>query len=72
MRGGSATRYVDGVEALLGHPREAWTERPGLWAETIDTADRERVLALAEQGARSGRRHQLEYRVQITGTTESR
>ena len=52
-----------GAEALLGHPREHWTERDGFWVDIIDSADRERVLTQMADAIAAGRDHELDYRV---------
>src|SRR6185436_19121752 len=51
------------AETMLGHPVRQWLEEPGFWHTLIHADDREAVLSLLRERARSGRDVRLEYRM---------
>jgi PAS domain S-box-containing protein len=50
------------IVSLLGHPHDAWY-REGFWASQLHPADRERVLRGVGEAIRTGRDHEIEYRL---------
>jgi len=48
---------------MLGHPVRQWLEEPGFWHTLIHPDDRDAVLSLLRERARSGRDVRLEYRM---------
>ena len=50
------------VEALLGHPMDAWFE-PGFWQTHIHPEDREWVPSFCAEATRHGEDHEFEYRM---------
>ncbi|HEX2436948.1 MAG TPA: GAF domain-containing protein [Methylomirabilota bacterium] len=56
--------FVSGrAETLLGHPLEAWTNKPDFWIEHVHPDDRQRVTEFSRAEASAGRDHVQEYRM---------
>jgi PAS domain S-box-containing protein len=51
------------AETLLGHPLEAWTNKPDFWIEHVHPDDRDRVAEFSRTEATAGRDHVQDYRM---------
>lgn len=50
------------AEEVLGYHPDHWLNTPGFWAERIDAADRDAIVASYKEAIEHGRRHSCEYR----------
>ncbi len=57
------TFVSEGAERLLGFSGDQWGHQPGSWHRHVHPDDRERVLALTREAARSNTKVSLEYRM---------
>lgn len=58
----TCTYISQGVEDILGYPKEHWYEDVGFWGKIIHPADRERAIGAHLAARGSGRDSTLEYR----------